>query len=127
MQNEPNFGKAQMNVNLYNTTDYEEKSDWTPGENEPNSKPIKANFRKAKMNVNSLITKDYRKNDAFAVQKNKANSKPNKANFKPGFGIDVGAYSCDIIMIVYGNQPEPGPPIRVADKSRSLFRILQSK
>ncbi|MHC4173502.1 MAG: hypothetical protein ACYST5_11245 [Planctomycetota bacterium] len=27
-----------MNVNLYNTTDYEEKSDWTLGENEPNSK-----------------------------------------------------------------------------------------
>jgi hypothetical protein len=44
MQNEPNFGKAQMNVNLYNTTDYEEKSDWTLGENEPNSKPNKANF-----------------------------------------------------------------------------------
>ncbi len=29
-----------MDVNLYNTMDYEEKSDWTPGENEPNSKPI---------------------------------------------------------------------------------------
>ncbi len=42
---------------------------------------------------------------------------PIKANFKPGFGIDVGAYSCDIIMIVYGNQPQPSPPIRVADKS----------
>ncbi|MHC4633076.1 MAG: hypothetical protein ACYS9C_17670, partial [Planctomycetota bacterium] len=49
----------------------------------------------------------------------------NKANFKPGFGIDVGGYSCDIIMIVFGNQPGTGPPIRVADRSRSLFRILQ--
>ena len=34
-----------MNVNLYNTTDYENKSDWTLGENEPNSNPIKANRR----------------------------------------------------------------------------------
>ena len=80
MQNKPNFPKSQMNVNPYNTTDYENKSNWTLGENKPNSKPIKANFQKAQMNVNSLITKDYRKNDAFAVQKNKTNSNPNKAN-----------------------------------------------
>ena len=65
-----------MNVCLYNTTDYENISDWTPGENKPNSNPIKPNFRKAQMIVNSLITKDYRKNDAFAVRKNKPNSKP---------------------------------------------------
>ncbi len=58
-----------MSVNLYNTTDYENKSNWTLGENKPNSNPIKANFRKAQMNVNSLITKDYRKNDVFADQK----------------------------------------------------------
>ncbi len=49
-----------MNVTPYNTTDYENKSNWTLGQNKPNSNPIKANFRKAKMNVNSLITKDYR-------------------------------------------------------------------
>ena len=76
MQNEPNFQKSQMNVNPYNTVAYENKSNWTLGENEPNTNPIKANFRKAKMNVNSLITKDYRKNDVFAVQKNKAKTNP---------------------------------------------------
>jgi hypothetical protein len=43
MQNEANFRKSQMNVNLYNTTDYEEKSDWTLGENEPKTNPIKPN------------------------------------------------------------------------------------
>jgi hypothetical protein len=32
-----------MNVNLYNTTVYENKCNWTLGENKPNSKPIKAN------------------------------------------------------------------------------------
>ena len=43
MQNKPNFQKSQMNVNPYNTTDYENKSDWTLGENKPNqtqSNPI---------------------------------------------------------------------------------------
>jgi hypothetical protein len=43
MQNKANFRKSQMNVNLYNTTDYEEQSDWTFGKNKPNSNPIKPN------------------------------------------------------------------------------------
>ncbi len=39
------LSKSQMNANLYNTTDYERKCDWTLGENKPNSKPIKPNFK----------------------------------------------------------------------------------
>ncbi len=62
-----------MNVNTYNTTNYENKSNWTLGQNKPNSNPIKANLRKAKMNINSLITKDYRKKDDFKVRINKPN------------------------------------------------------
>ncbi len=62
-----------MNVNLYNTTNYENKWQRTLGENKPKTNPIKPNFRKAKMNVNSLITKDYRKKDDFAVRKNEPN------------------------------------------------------
>jgi hypothetical protein len=46
MQNKPNFRKSQMNVNIYNTTDYENKSDWTIGQNKPNSNPNKPNFFK---------------------------------------------------------------------------------
>jgi len=65
-----------MNVNLYNTTDYKNKFNWTLGENKPNSNPIKPNLKRAQMNVNSVITKDYRKKDDFAVRKNKPNSKP---------------------------------------------------
>ncbi len=53
--------------------DYENKRDWTIGQNKPNSNPIKPNFRKAQMNVNSLITKDYRKKDDFIVRINKPN------------------------------------------------------
>ena len=62
-----------MNVNPYNTTEYENISNWTLGENKPNSNPIKTNFRKARMNANSLITRDYRKNDDFSVRINKPN------------------------------------------------------
>ena len=62
-----------MNVNLYNTTDYERKRDWTLGQNKPNSNPNKPNLKRAKMDVNSLITKDYRKKDDFVVRINKPN------------------------------------------------------
>ncbi len=54
-----------MNANLYNTTDYERKSNWTLGENKPNSNQIKPNLKRAKMNINSITTKDYRKKDDF--------------------------------------------------------------
>jgi len=73
MQNKPNFQKSQMNVNPYNTRDYENIANWTLGQNKPNSKPIKPNFQKAKMNVNLTLTKDYRKNDDFSVRINKPN------------------------------------------------------
>ncbi len=48
-----------MNVSPVITREYKNKSNWTLGENKPNSKPIKANFQRAQMNVNSFITKDY--------------------------------------------------------------------
>ena len=73
MQNKPNFRKSQMNLNIYIQKDYENKLNWTLGENKPNSNPIKPNFKKAQMNVNSFITKDYRKKDDFLVRINKPN------------------------------------------------------
>ena len=42
--------RPKMNVNKVLTKDYENKRDWTPGENEPNSKPNKANFLKKSQN-----------------------------------------------------------------------------
>jgi hypothetical protein len=45
MQNEPNFGKAQMNVNKVLTKDYEEKCGKDLWKNEPKTNPIKANFK----------------------------------------------------------------------------------
>ncbi len=80
---------------------YENKSNWTIGENKPNSKPIKPNFQKAKMNVNSLITKDYRKKDDFVVRKNKPNSKPISEMAK----MNVNAF----LQKDYENEPPSGP------------------
>jgi len=51
MQNKPNFQDIQMNVNLYNTTDYENKSNWTLGQNKPNSNPIKPNLPEGKIDA----------------------------------------------------------------------------
>jgi len=65
-----------MNLSIFIKMAYENKHNWTLGQNKPNSNPNKPNFRKAQMNVNSLTTKDYRKYDDFAVQKNKPNSNP---------------------------------------------------
>jgi len=73
LQNKPNFQKSQMNVNPYNTRDYENIANWTLGQSKPNSTPIKPNLRKAKMNANVFITKDYRKKEDFLVRINKPN------------------------------------------------------
>ncbi|HUU20401.1 MAG TPA: hypothetical protein VMW72_24850 [Sedimentisphaerales bacterium] len=62
-----------MNVSIYNTMDYENISDWTLGQNKPNSNPNKPNSQKAKMIVISTLTKDYRKKDDFIVRINKPN------------------------------------------------------
>ncbi len=82
MQNKPNFQKSQMNVNPYNTTDYENKSNWTIGESKPNSNPIKPNLQDTQMSINSILTRDYEGNDIFAVPESKPNSNPNKPNFR---------------------------------------------
>ena len=42
MQNKANLMDALMNVNLYNTTDYENKWQRTLGENKPNTNPIQS-------------------------------------------------------------------------------------
>jgi len=73
MQNKPNFRKSQMNVTIFSKTAYENKCNWTLGQNKPNSNPIKPNLQKAKMNVNLTLTKDYRKKDDFVVRINKPN------------------------------------------------------
>ncbi len=77
-----------MNVNIYNTTDYEYFLPLAGQKNKPNSNPNKPNFQKAKMNVNLTFTKDYRKKDDFVVRINKPNSRKTqnerKLNYNKG-------------------------------------------
>jgi hypothetical protein len=77
-----------MNVNPYNTSDYENIANWTLGENKPNSNPIKPNLHNAQMNVNLYVIEDYRKKDDFLVRINKANFRngqnERKLNFNKG-------------------------------------------
>ena len=47
MQNKANLLDDQMNVTSFYAADYENKSNWTLGENEPKTNPIKANFTSA--------------------------------------------------------------------------------
>ena len=46
-----------MSANAFSQMDYENISDWTLGQNKPNSNPIKPNLQKAKMNLKSLARK----------------------------------------------------------------------
>ena len=48
-----------MNVNPYNTTAYENKSNWTLGENEPKTNPIKPNLPEGKIDANCVVSKDF--------------------------------------------------------------------
>jgi len=89
MQNKANFLDAQMNVSIFSKKAYENKHNWTLGENKPKQSQFpksqneckltynkglqkkrrfrspkkqtqfKPNFRKAKMNVNFYLTKEY--------------------------------------------------------------------
>jgi len=87
MQNKPNFPKSQMDVNRHNTTDYENKSNWTLGENKPNQSQFKANrtqfTKRPKMNVNIYYTIDYNNKTAFRRIKNKPNSNPIQTQTNP--------------------------------------------
>jgi hypothetical protein len=58
MQNKANFPDAQMNINLYVTKDYENKSNWTLGKNKPNTKPIRTQSNPIKPNLKPIQTQN---------------------------------------------------------------------
>ena len=67
MQNKPNLLDAQMNISSLVTMHYENISDWTLGENKPNSNPIKPNCRKGKIDANCVLTKDYEEKCGYGL------------------------------------------------------------
>jgi len=117
MQNKPNLPEGKIDAKCVFTKDYENKSNWTLGENKPDSNPIKPNFLKAQMIVNSLITKDYRKKDDFAVRKNKANSNP--ISVKPKMNVNL------YVIEDYENEPRIRTPENKPN-SNPMSKQLQS-
>ncbi len=90
-----------MNVSIFTQMHYENLSDWTLGENKPNTKPIQTQSNPIlsavgglQMSVNSILTKDYERNDIFAVPENKPNSNPIQTQFSPVslLKTDLGQY-----------------------------------
>jgi hypothetical protein len=83
MQNKANFLRSQVNVNLYNKTDYEEKSVWTFGENKPNSKPIQTQTKpiaeRIKLMQSVYLQRIMKKNANKGYEK----TKPKQSQSKP--------------------------------------------
>jgi len=121
-----------MNVSIFSTKDYENKHNWTLGQNKPNSNPIKPNLRKAQMIVNSLITKDYIKKDDFAVRKNKPNSNPIQTQSKPilkGMNVSFcakGYYESKPTFAVRKGRPN-NPNVEIATVSCFLACLCDSR
>jgi len=76
-------GGLQMNVNTLVTMDYENISDWTLGENKPNSNPIKANFFKIPNECKLTYNKRLQKKRRFRSPKKQTQFKPNQSQSKP--------------------------------------------
>ena len=70
-----------MNAKSLLTMDYENKSDSTLGENEPNTNPNKPNLLRGQMNITFFIKRDYKNPAQRRLEKNK----PNQTQFKPNF------------------------------------------
>ena len=84
MQNKPNFQNTQMNLNFYLTNAYEDKPNWTLGQNKPNSNPIKPNLRKAQMNISYVKTTNYEQKTM-----NYANNKQTQFLQRPKMNVNL--------------------------------------
>ena len=51
LKNEPNLRTSEMNVSEVIITSYGNKSNWTPGENEPKTNPIRTQLKPIKANI----------------------------------------------------------------------------
>jgi len=69
MQNKPNFQKAQMNVNMVLTMDYEKWTLGQRGKNKPNSNPIQTQSNPIKANKTPKQTQYKPKQTQFQRQK----------------------------------------------------------
>ncbi len=114
-------GGLQMNVSIFLQMDYENISNWTIGQNKPNSNPIKPNLRKAKMNVNLYVIEDYRKKDDFTVRINKPNFQNAKNERKLNFNKGLQKKRC---FRSPKNKPNSNP---ISSKAKMNLKSLAKK
>ncbi len=81
MQNKPNLPEVQMNITSLLTRKYENKSNWTLGENKPNSNPIKANFFKSPNECKLTYNKGLQKKRRFRSPEKQTQFKPKQSQF----------------------------------------------
>jgi uncharacterized protein YijF (DUF1287 family) len=79
MQNKANFRKSQVNVSIFYKKDYENISDWTPGENKPNSNPI---CQRVKLMQSVYLQRIMKINAAKGYEKTNPIQTQYKANLK---------------------------------------------
>ncbi len=82
MQNKANFRKSQVNANTFTQMAYENKSDWTLGENKPNTKPIQSQTKpiaeRVKLMQSVCLQRNMKKNADRGYEK----TKPKQTQFK---------------------------------------------
>ena len=122
MQNEPKFRKSQMNVKSLVTMYYENTSDWTLGQNEPNSNPNKPNLRKAQNERNLNCDKRLRQYlplwSSGKQSQFKANSNP--ISEKPEMSTN------SLLTSDYENKPLRTPPENRPDLKTGKLTISLS-
>jgi len=68
MQNKPNLLDAQMNLSIFSQMAYENNSNWTLGQNKPNSNPI---AERVKFMQSLYLQRIMKKNAAKGYEKTK--------------------------------------------------------
>ncbi len=71
-----------MNVSIFSQIDYENISNWTLGQNKPNSNPIKPNFFKSQNECKLTYNKGLQKKRCFRSPKKQTQFKPNSLKAK---------------------------------------------
>ena len=83
MQNKPNFRKSQMNVSIFSQIAYENKFNWTLGENKPNSNPIQSQSNPTCSELAEPISRQ-----------NKPNQTSQKSRISPKFQLLKLIFGC---------------------------------
>ncbi len=111
-----------MNLNFYSTMDYEKKSDWTIGQNKPNSNPIKPCPERSRMGQSPKSPNECKLNFNKGLQKKRHFLNPNKqSQFPKRPKMNVNLY----IIEDYENETTLRPKKTNPNKPNSCGFLLE--